>query len=57
MFGFKGGIPSGSFQDWNKFVSHLESQSPYREPGSSQGYHALTYGWLVGEIIKIRFWE
>ncbi len=52
MFGFKGGIPSGSFQDWDKFISHLESQSPYREPGSSQSYHALTYGWLVGEIIK-----
>ena len=52
MFGFKGGMPSGSFQDWNKFTNHLESQSPYIEPGSSQGYHALTYGWLVGEIIK-----
>ncbi len=52
MFGFKGGIPSGSFQDWSKFVKHLEAQSPYRKPGLSQGYHALTYGWLVGEIIR-----
>jgi CubicO group peptidase (beta-lactamase class C family) len=52
MFGFQGGLPSGSWQDWNKFVHQLESQAPYRQPGVSQGYHALTYGWLVGELIR-----
>ena len=30
----------------------LEEQVPLWEPGSSNGYHALTYGWIVGEIIK-----
>ena len=30
----------------------LEGQVPLWEPGSSNGYHALTYGWIVGEIIK-----
>ena len=52
MFGFQGGIPQGSFQDWDKFVQHLQSQAPYRKPGISQGYHALTFGWLVGELIR-----
>ena len=52
MFGFKDGIPSGSFQDWDKFIQSLQLQAPYRKPGISQGYHALTFGWLVGELIR-----
>lgn len=52
MFGFKDGIPSGSFQDWDKFTHALQIQPPYRKPGTSQGYHALTFGWLVGELIR-----
>jgi len=52
MFGFKDGIPSGSFQDWKKFTKQLQMQAPYRKPGMSQGYHALTFGWLAGELIR-----
>jgi CubicO group peptidase (beta-lactamase class C family) len=52
MFGFKDGIPAGSFQDWEKFTKKLQMQAPYRKPGISQGYHALTFGWLVGELIR-----
>ena len=52
MFGFKDGIPLGSFQDWEKFTQFLQMQAPYRKPGISQGYHALTFGWLVGELIR-----
>jgi CubicO group peptidase (beta-lactamase class C family) len=52
MFGFKDGIPSGSFQDWKKFTKQLQMQAPYRKPGISQGYHALTFGWLAGELIR-----
>ena len=52
MFGFQGGMPNLSFSDWDGWVDALANQAPFREPGSSQGYHALTYGWLVGEIIR-----
>tara|TARA_Y100001970_G_scaffold220795_1_gene271275 strand:+ start:560 stop:1771 length:1212 start_codon:yes stop_codon:yes gene_type:complete len=52
MFGFKDGIPAGSFQDWEKFTKQLQMQAPYRKPGKTQGYHALTFGWLVGELIR-----
>ena len=52
MFGFKDGIPAGSFQDWEKFTKQLQMQAPYRKPGKYQGYHALTFGWLVGELIR-----
>ena len=52
MFGFQGGMPDLPLSDWDGWTKKLSSQSPFREPGSSQGYHALTYGWLVGEIIR-----
>jgi CubicO group peptidase (beta-lactamase class C family) len=33
-------------------VEALAAQAPLWEPGSAHGYHALTYGWLVGEVIR-----
>jgi CubicO group peptidase (beta-lactamase class C family) len=30
----------------------LASQSPVWEPGAEHGYHALTFGWLVGEFVR-----
>ncbi|MDZ7673510.1 MAG: serine hydrolase domain-containing protein [Acidimicrobiales bacterium] len=33
-------------------VDALAAQAPMWEPGTAHGYHALTFGWLVGEIVK-----
>ncbi len=33
-------------------VEALARQSPLWEPGTDHGYHALTYGWLVGELVR-----
>ncbi|RMH78065.1 MAG: class A beta-lactamase-related serine hydrolase [Actinomyces sp.] len=33
-------------------VDALAAQTPLWEPGTRHGYHALTYGWLVGEIVR-----
>ena len=33
-------------------VAALAAQEPNWEPGSAHGYHAVTYGWLAGEVIK-----
>jgi CubicO group peptidase (beta-lactamase class C family) len=30
----------------------LAAQTPWWEPGTKHGYHALTYGWLVGEVVR-----
>ncbi|ADJ49067.1 beta-lactamase-like protein [Amycolatopsis mediterranei S699] len=30
----------------------LAAQRPLWEPGTRHGYHALTYGWLVGEVVR-----
>jgi CubicO group peptidase (beta-lactamase class C family) len=33
-------------------VDALARQAPVWPPGSKHGYHALTYGWLVGEVVR-----
>ena len=38
--------------NWTAMTERLAAESPLWEPGSRYGYHALTYGWLVGEIIR-----
>ncbi len=37
---------------WTPIVDALAAQEPYWEPGMAHGYHALTYGWLVGEVLS-----
>ena len=38
--------------DWDRMTSRLAAAEPRHAPGTSHGYHALTYGWLVGEIVR-----
>jgi CubicO group peptidase (beta-lactamase class C family) len=38
--------------DWNVVVALLAAQAPAWKPGSKHGYHSLTYGFLVGEVIR-----
>lgn len=33
-------------------AEHLAGQSPEWHPGTAHGYHALTFGWLVGELVR-----
>jgi CubicO group peptidase (beta-lactamase class C family) len=37
---------------WDPVVAALAAQTPAWDPGSQHGYHATTYGWLVGEVIR-----
>jgi len=38
--------------DWDAMTRHLAEQEPWWEPGRAHGYHALTFGWLVGELVR-----
>jgi CubicO group peptidase (beta-lactamase class C family) len=33
-------------------IEALQEQAPLWEPGTAHGYHALTYGWLAGELVR-----
>lgn len=37
--------------DWKKMIGLLEQQAPYWAPGSAAGYHAVTWGYLPGELV------
>lgn len=37
---------------WDDPVAALARQRPAWEPGTIRGYHAITYGWLAGEIVR-----
>lgn len=41
-----------SMYQWDSFVRALEEEAPWWEPGTRHGYHALTFGFLVGEIVR-----
>lgn len=38
--------------DWELTVERLAAQEPWWEPGTRSGYHALTFGHLVGEVVR-----
>lgn len=38
--------------DWDRYVAAIAAQTPWWEPGTANGYHALTFGHLVGELIR-----
>jgi CubicO group peptidase (beta-lactamase class C family) len=38
--------------DWDACTGKLARQKPTWEPGTATSYHALTYGWLAGELIR-----
>jgi CubicO group peptidase (beta-lactamase class C family) len=37
---------------WDPVVEALADSEPLWEPGTNHGYHAVTFGWLVGELIR-----
>ncbi|UZJ36849.1 serine hydrolase domain-containing protein [Prosthecochloris sp. SCSIO W1103] len=38
--------------DWERITHLLERQKPWWEPGTQSGYHMVTFGYLVGELIR-----
>lgn len=45
-------VVSDDLADWEKMTSLLAAQEPWWEPGTQSGYHALTQGYLVGEVVR-----
>ena len=45
-------LPEGAVFDWETMTDALARQKPFWEPGARHGYHGLTFGWLVGEVVR-----
>jgi CubicO group peptidase (beta-lactamase class C family) len=38
--------------DWDYMTQRLAAERPFWEPGTRNGYHALTFGFTVGEMVR-----
>lgn len=50
--GLPAGITVADLCDWSKMCAIVAGAEPWWEPGTKIGYHAVTFGYLVGEIIR-----
>src|SRR4029079_19249209 len=46
------GMYGAALFDWDAVVRGLEKEAPAWEPGTASGYHAVTFGFLVGEVVR-----
>lgn len=52
LSGLDENISPPEFYDWDKVVGALAQQAPWWEPGTASGYHAITQGHLIGEVVR-----
>jgi CubicO group peptidase (beta-lactamase class C family) len=59
VLGHTAGLPAfdhdlepSDLADWERCTSTLAAQAPRWEPWTKPGYHALTQGFLIGEVIR-----
>lgn len=46
------GLYGADLFDWERVIHGLEEEEPAWEPGTASGYHAVTFGFLVGEVVR-----
>jgi CubicO group peptidase (beta-lactamase class C family) len=55
LFDHRAGLPNMprgvAPEDWDGVVAALAAKPPYWEPGTAHSYHAVTYGYLIGELV------
>ena len=52
LFNFEPEATVESLYDWQQMIFNLAAQKPHWQPGTAFGYHAITWGYLIGEIIR-----
>lgn len=52
LSGWREPMTINDLYDWQKATELLAKQSPFWEPGTAPGYHGLTQGYLVGEVVR-----
>lgn len=58
LLSHQSGVPGVSIEtsvtdmcNWSTMISRLEQQEPFWRPGTAAGYHAVHWGYLVGELV------
>ena len=52
LSGIEATVTCRDLEDWDKICGLLAAQAPWWEPGTQSGYHAITQGYLIGEVIR-----
>ena len=52
LCGWREQLTRDDLYDWDKVTALLAAQEPYWKPGTASGYHAMTQGFLVGEVVR-----
>jgi len=59
MLGHRSGVPalrapvkSGGFWEFDYVAERLAEEAPFWEPGTNHGYHLVSFGWTVGELVR-----
>jgi CubicO group peptidase (beta-lactamase class C family) len=52
LYTVDGDISLAEALDWSTITARLAATAPRWEIGTAHGYHALTYGWLAGELVR-----
>src|SRR4051794_4562222 len=52
LSGWAAPMEPADLYDWEKATSLLAAQEPWWQPGTASGYHAVTQGYLVGEVVR-----
>ena len=52
LSGWDAPLVEADFQDHEKLVALHAAQAPWWKPGSQSGYHAISQGYLIGEIVR-----
>jgi CubicO group peptidase (beta-lactamase class C family) len=52
LTGLREPIVVQDYYDWEKITALLAAQEPLFTPGSTSGYQAMTFGFLIGEVVR-----
>jgi CubicO group peptidase (beta-lactamase class C family) len=52
LAGIRAPLEHDDLFNWEKVTTELARQEPWWVPGTRHGYHAITFGWLVGEVVR-----
>jgi CubicO group peptidase (beta-lactamase class C family) len=52
LAGLRNPLPEGAFTDWEVMTQALAAAEPLWKPGLMRGYQGITFGWLVGEVVR-----
>ncbi len=49
---FRDELPEGSAFDWDYMCDRVAAEEPWWPPGTRNGYHLMSFGWVAGELVR-----